>query len=119
MIGPLLFNIDLCNLFFQNYSSDLTNFADYITPYGCGPTLYEVMNNLELTTDEIFDWFSYNNFKADASESSSFLFEYHINRMCRKASQKLHALSRIAKYIFADKKRMLLKPFLISQFSYC
>ena len=41
------------------------------------------------------------------------------NRFCRKAGQKLHALSRIAKYISEDKKRMLLKPFIISQFNYC
>ena len=31
---------------------------------------------------------------------SNFSFEYHINRICRKASQKLHVLSRIAKYYY-------------------
>ena len=46
---------------------------------------------------------------------SNFSFEYHINRICRKASQKLHALSRTAKEISEDKKRMLLKSFIISQ----
>ena len=30
-----------------------------------------------------------------------------LNSICRKASQKLHALSRTAKYIPEDKKRML------------
>ena len=50
---------------------------------------------------------------------STFLFEYHINRICRKTSQKLHALSGIAKYISADKNRVLLKYFIISQFNYC
>ena len=50
---------------------------------------------------------------------SNFSFEYHINRICRKASQKLHAWSRIAKYISEDKKRMLFKSFIISQFNYC
>ena len=47
ILGPLLFNIDLCDLFFEDYSSD---FADDTTPYGCGPTLNEVLNNLEITT---------------------------------------------------------------------
>ena len=50
---------------------------------------------------------------------SNFSFEYHINRICRKASQKLHALSRIAKFISENKKRMLFKSFIISQFNYC
>ena len=44
---------------------------------------------------------------------SNFSLEYHINRICRKASQKLHALPRIVKDIF---KSMLFK---ISQFNYC
>ena len=50
---------------------------------------------------------------------SNLLFEYHINRICPKVSQKLHALSRIAKYISEDKKCILSKSFIISQFSYC
>ena len=50
---------------------------------------------------------------------SNFSFEYHINRIWRKASQKLLALSRIAKYISEDEKRMLFKSFIISQFNYC
>ena len=49
---------------------------------------------------------------------SNFSFKYHVNRTCRKTSQKLYALSRIAKYISEDKKRMLVKSFTISQFNY-
>ena len=49
---------------------------------------------------------------------SKFSFEYYVNRICRKASQKLHALSRIAKYISEDEKRMLFKSFIISHFDH-
>ena len=38
---------------------------------------------------------------------SSFSFEFHINSICSKASQKLHALSRTAKYICEEKNCML------------
>ena len=38
ILGPLLFNIDLCDLFFKDYSSDFANFADDITRYECRPT---------------------------------------------------------------------------------
>ena len=144
----MLFNIDLCDLFFE----DFANFADDTTPYECGPTLNEVMNNLETTTEKIFEWFSFNNLRANASKchlllsfyqpvpvnikgsitessncekllgihiDSNFSFEYHINRICCKASRKFQVLSRIAKYISEDKKRMLFKSFIISQFNYC
>ena len=130
ILGPLLFNLDLCDLFLEDYSSDFANFADDTTLYECGPTLNEAMNNLETTTEKMFKWLSFNNLKANASKchfflspyqpvpvnikgsiiessncekllgiyiDSNFSFEYHINRICRKASQKLHALSWIAK----------------------
>ena len=152
ILGPLLFYIDLCDLFFEDYNSDFVNYADDTTSYECGPTLNEVMNNLEITTEKMLEWFSFNNLKANASKchlflspyqpfpvnikgsiiessncekllriyiDSNFSFEYHINRICRKASQKLLALSTIAKFISESKNRTLFKSFIISQFNYC
>ena len=74
VLGPLLFNIDLCDPFFEDHSSDFANFADDTTPYECGPILNEVMNNLEITTGKMFKWFSFNNLKANASKCHLFFF---------------------------------------------
>ena len=46
-------------------------------------------------------------------------FGYHMNQICKKASKKIHALSRVCKYMDQNKRRMLIKAFTISQFSYC
>ena len=46
-------------------------------------------------------------------------FEHHITSLCKKASQKLHALARIAHYMDFEKRRSLMKAFVISQFNYC
>ena len=51
ILESLLFNIDLCDLFFEDCSSDFATFADDITPYVCEPTLNEAMNNLEITAE--------------------------------------------------------------------
>ena len=132
-------------MYFEDHNSDFANFAGDTTPYECGPTL-------ETTTEKMFEWFSLNNLKTNASKyhlflspyqpvpvnikgsiigssncekllviyiDSNFSFEYHINRISRKANQKLHALFRIAKYLSEGKKRMLFKSFIISQFNYC
>ena len=64
----MLFNRDLCNLFFEDYSFDIGYFADDITPYGCGPTINEVMNTIEITPEKMFEWFNFNNMKASASK---------------------------------------------------
>ena len=50
---------------------------------------------------------------------SNFTFEEHIINLCRKSSQKLHALPRISHYLSQSKKRILLKTFVTSQFNYC
>ena len=49
----------------------------------------------------------------------NFTFEGHINTLCRKGSQKLHALSRISQYLPEHKKWILFKTFVTSQFNYC
>ena len=46
------------------------------------------------------------------SIDSDFTFEEHINMLCRKASQKLHALSRISQHLSEHKKRILFKTFI-------
>ena len=48
-------NQNLCNLFFEDYSSDFPNFADDTTLYEYGPTLNEIMNNFETTTKAIIE----------------------------------------------------------------
>ena len=96
----------------------------------------EVMNNLETTTEKMFEWFSFNNLKANASKCHLFLSPYqpvpvnikgsiNENSNCEKLlgiyidtnfsfeyhinriCKKLHALSGIAKYISEEKKLML------------
>ena len=44
-------------------------------------------------------------------------FDYHINQLYKKASKKIHALARIVKYMDINKRRMLRKAFVSSQFS--
>ena len=45
--------------------------------------------------------------------------QHHITSLCKKASQKLHALARITHYMDFEKRRSLMKAFVIHQFNYC
>ena len=49
---------------------------------------------------------------------SSLSFEGHIANLCKKASQKLHALARIVNCMDLPKRKVLMKAFITSQFSY-
>ena len=52
------------------------------------------------------------------SIDTRFSFEHHITSLCKKATQKLHALARKAYYMDFEKRRSLIKAFVISQFNY-
>ncbi len=46
-------------------------------------------------------------------------FRTHINEVCKKAAQKLHALARLSNYMHFEQLKLLMNSFIKSQFSYC
>ena len=51
--------------------------------------------------------------------NSELKFEDHANVTCRKASQKLYALARIAPFMDLKQRRNIMKAFVESQCGYC
>ena len=49
---------------------------------------------------------------------SNFTLEKHINKVCKKRNLKLHDLTRCAKFMSTEKRRLIFKAFIISQFNY-
>ena len=64
----MLFNIDICNLFFIDMTSDIANYVDETTPYKWTSYYDTLKENLESTNYKIFNWFKCNNFKANATK---------------------------------------------------
>ena len=50
---------------------------------------------------------------------SQLSFENHVSSLCKKASQKLHALARVVNFMDLAKRKSLMKAFITSQFNYC
>ena len=50
---------------------------------------------------------------------SKLSFENHVSSLCKKASQKLHALARVVNFMDLAKRKSLMKAFMTSQFNYC
>ena len=46
-------------------------------------------------------------------------FDDHITKICRKANSKLSALSRLARYLSMEQKKLLYMSFIEAQFKYC
>ena len=51
--------------------------------------------------------------------NNKFDFDEYITSLCRKASQKLNALARVAHYMNLAQRRLIITAFIFSQFRYC
>ena len=56
-LGPLVFNIYVCDLFLENSEIDFANYADDNTPYACSWDLDSVIFKLQKNTERSFRWF--------------------------------------------------------------
>ena len=65
ILGPLLFNIFLCDLFLIMENIDIASYADDNTPYTTGNSMEEVIQKLENAAKTLFQWFSDNQMKAN------------------------------------------------------
>ena len=153
ILGPLLFNIYINDLFYFIDEEKVTNYADDNTPYETGCHINNVIKNLEENIMILSQWFFDNYFKMNTDKchllvpkhdedvqitvgdeiikgeklvkllgvkiDNKLNFEDHVASLCKKASQKLHALARVAPFMETKKLRILMKAFIESQFSYC
>ena len=153
VLGPLLFNIYLNDLFFE-LDDSVCNFADDTTSFVCDKSLEAVLHKLENNTDNAIQWFQNNQMKMNPDKCNLLIaghkwehawatvgdtkiwendrvkllgvtidnklrFDTHLSEVCRKAENKLSALTRIFRFLSFDKRRLLVKAFFESQFKYC
>ena len=65
ILGPLLSNIDLIDLFFEYDHSEIVSYADDKTPYSCADDIPSVIAQLESTANKLFSWFTNNHMKVN------------------------------------------------------
>ena len=150
--GPLLFNIYICDLFFDIIEINIVNYAGNITPYALDLKLENIVKLLQKNADKLFDCFFNNCLKVNTDKchllvtttdsirmnvrnetisnsshqkllgicfNSNFRFDDHVASLCKKASQKLNTLTRVAQYMNLAQRRSIMKAFICSQFGYC
>ena len=67
-MGPLLFNVDLCDLFITTSRYEIANYADDNTPYVSGTNIEEVVVSLDEVSEAIFQWFRDNQVEGNANK---------------------------------------------------
>ena len=64
ILGPLLFNIFINDIFFFVEKSEICNFADDNTVYSCGKDLAKIKEDLICTMKNVLKWLIFNSLKA-------------------------------------------------------
>ena len=69
ILGTLLFDIYICDLFLFMSESNVANYTNDTTLYACEKNLYDVQRKLESESLILFEWFYVNYFKACSAKS--------------------------------------------------
>ena len=69
ILGPLIFNLYINDLFFIILTFDICNFADDNTPYTIDMSLENLMTKLESTAQSALDWFHSNGMKLNSCKN--------------------------------------------------
>ena len=65
ILGTLLFNVFLCDLFLIIKETSFSSYAGDNTPYATAENLDEVIKSVEKDSIKLFQWFSDNQMKAN------------------------------------------------------
>ena len=68
VLGPMLFNIYINDMFFALNEIDICNFADDTTPYVCDSNLKSVLEKLEHNSELAIAWFEMNYMKLNTDK---------------------------------------------------
>ena len=79
ILGPFLFNIHLCDLFYSLEDLDIASYADDTTIYTVNEKKVSVISALETSSSLLFGWFNNNFMKANSDKS-------HLIKSCIEAT---------------------------------
>ena len=79
ILGPLLFNIYMNDIFFFITETELTNYADDNTPYAINADIEKLIKSLENDSSILIKWFSDNYFVINADKSHLLVTKHHDN----------------------------------------
>ena len=68
ILGPLLFNVYINDIFFLIKNTDIANYADDNTPFACKDNIDNVIQILETDTKTLFKWYRDNCMKPNADK---------------------------------------------------
>ena len=79
ILGLLLFDIFLADLFFVINYIDIANYADDNTPYAIADNIDDIIKSLEEASTALFQWFDNNLSKSNADKCRFLISSKNVN----------------------------------------
>ena len=116
---------DISNVIFQ-LEEDSNNLLEWVKNNGlkANPDKFHIILNGSHEDDFIIvDEYAIKNSKCEKrlgiKIDHKLSFDDYVAELCKKASRKLHALSRVSKFMNFKQRRLVMQAFISSQFGYC
>ena len=97
VLGPLSFNIYMCNPFPFMAESNVVNSVDDATLYGCEKKLSDVQRKLESESFILFEWFRDNYLRTNSGKSHIMFTKY--NRLKINVKGSLRSIEKLVKLL--------------------
>ena len=104
ILGPLLFNIYMFDLFLCDCETNIINYGDDTTLYACEPNMDLALIKLEKDTSTVFTWFQNNYLKANSGKSHLLTTSDNIQHINVKGNQLSSSKSEELLGILIDHK---------------
>ena len=141
ILGPLLFNADLIDLFYECEDNNIASYTDDTTSYSWESDTNTVISELKFISNKIFHWFMYNHLTANP-EKCHFLLssgtptdvsigDASLTTRTKETllgilidsepsfDQHIFSICSISSFMSFEKCRTPMKAFIESQFAYC
>ena len=82
ILGPLIFNLFINDLFYFIEKTVICNFADDNTLYSCGTDITSVFSNIEDDTSVVLNWFYNNCLKANPAKFQFIVLGKNFGKIC-------------------------------------
>ena len=82
ILGPLLFNIFINDVFYIIEESKLCNFADDNTIYSCHTSVDAIITNLEIDLSNVLEWFKKNQVAENPDKFQMIVLGLHNRKLC-------------------------------------
>ena len=131
ILGPLLFNLFLCDLLFIE-EANIMSCTDDNTPYVCSENVDVTLKKLEEVGKVLLEWFS-NNFLKENADKCHLILSTDEHKVIKNSNnknllvikyllpseQQIACLARISQFMNIHKRRMTMNGFIASEFGYC